>query len=237
MFEVRNLEFSYPGKEVLKDVSLVVSPGEIVAVVGANGAGKTALMRCLATVAMPSRGRVLHDGVDACIHSRRYRRQLGYLPETPALYEDMSVKRFLIYRAELKGEPSRRIRRRITEAADVCRLSDAILRRKINLLSAGERKRVALADAVLLRPRLLLLDDYLGGLDHELRESAGSILSEVASFSSVIVTGHEIDDFARWCTRFLILRDGKIAASVDTAGAQPEQIVARVAALLKGVKA
>ena len=115
MFEVRNIAFSY-ARPVLRDVSFVVSPGETVAVLGANGAGKTTLFRILATLAVPDAGRVISDGQDAFAAPIRYRRQLGYLPERTALYEDMTVKDYLSYRASLKGEPSRRIRRRIGEA-------------------------------------------------------------------------------------------------------------------------
>ena len=115
MLDVRNLAFSYVRKTVLRDVSFVVSPGEIVSVVGANGAGKTTLLRILATLAVPDSGNVLADGTDAFARPLRYRRQLGYLPENPALYDDMTVKEYLNYRARLKGEPSKRVRRRQTQ--------------------------------------------------------------------------------------------------------------------------
>ena len=95
------------------------------------------------------------------------------------------------------------------------------------------RKRVALADAMLLRPRVLLLDDFLSGLDFDMRQTAGEILSNAAAFSSVVVTGHELWDFAKWTTRFLILRDGVIASKVDTAGLDSETLRERVETLLQ----
>lgn len=233
MLEVRNIAFSYRQDPVLKDVSFVVSPGEVVSVVGGNGAGKTTLLRILATLAVPESGQVLADGIDAFAHPLRYRRQLGFLPENPRPYDDMTVKEYLIYRAFLKGEPSKRVRRRVTEAAEMCRVTD-VLKASVGRLSNGMRKRVALADAILLRPRVLLLDDFLAGLDTSMRDEAGEILSEAAAFSAVIVTGHELADFARWTTRFLVLRDGAISASVATAGADPEDSEARVRAELAG---
>lgn len=232
MFEVRSIAFSYARRAVLRDVSLVASPGEIVSVIGANGAGKTTLLRVLATLAVPESGAVLVDGQDAFSRPLRYRRQIGYLSERPALYDEMTVRDYLVYRALLKGEMKKRIRRRIGEASELCRVSD-LFGVSIRRLSLGQKKRVALADAVLLRPRVLLLDDFLAGLDLSMREAAGPILSSVAAFSSVIVTGHELADFARWSTRILVLRDGVVSADLPAAGAEPAVLAARAAAALK----
>lgn len=233
MLDVRNIAFSYRRQPVLRDVSFVVSPGETVCVVGANGAGKTTLLRVLATLAVPDSGLVLSDGRNAFAHPFEYRRQLGYLPEIVSLYDDMTVKEYLVYRARLKGEPSKRIRRRVGEAADMCRVSD-IMQRPIRWLSAGLKKRVALADALLLRPRVLLLDDFLAGLDAEMRDAAGAVLSEAAAFSSVIVTGHEVEDLAKWTTRFLVLRNGVVSATVGSSGLEPSAVKERVMSVLRG---
>lgn len=233
MFEVRNLAFSYHQKDVLKDVSFVTSPGEVVSIVGGNGAGKTTLLRVLSTLAIPDSGLVLSDGLNAFENPLRYRRQLGYLPENPALYEDLRVRDYLVYRASLKGEPSKRVRRRVNEAIEMCRIS-SIERMLIRNLSNGLKRRVALADAILLRPRVLLLDDFLAGLDSSLRETAGEILSEAAAFSAVIVTGHELADFVRWTTRFLVLRDGAISSVIASAGVDPVELESRVRSALRG---
>lgn len=236
MLEIRDIGFSYGRRPVLKGVSFDVAPGEVVAVVGANGAGKTTLLDILATIALPSSGRFSAEGRDPSVHPLEYRRLLGHLPERVALEEDMTVRDYLVYRAELKGEPSRRIRRRVGEAVELCGLSDdtgCVIRN----LSAGRKKRVALADAVLLRPRVLLLDDLLAGFDGDFRAAAGGILSAAAAYSCTVVTGHEIADFARFVTRFVILRDGAVAATVDAAGADPVRVRARVDSVLAGGEA
>ena len=98
----------------------------------------------------------------------------------------------------------------------------------------SEANRVALADALLLRPRVLLLDDFLSGLDSEMRDAAGSVLSVAAAFSSVIATGHELDDLAKWTTRFLVLGDGVISSSVPAAGVDKAVLRGRLSAALKG---
>ena len=233
MIEVRNLAFAYFREKVLRDVSFVVSPGETVSIVGANGTGKTTLLRVLATLAVPDSGTVMVDGQNALENPYRYRRQIGYLPEHVALYDDMSVKDYLKYRAMLKGEPARRVRRRVSEAVDMCQIGD-VLRTQIRTLSAGMRKRVALADALLLRPRVLLLDDFLAGLDFEMRHAAGEILSNAAAFSSVVVTGHELWDIAQWTTRFLVLRGGVITSKFETAGLDQDTLRDRVETALRG---
>ena len=233
MIEVRNLAFTYQSRPVLRDVSFVASPGEVVSIVGVNGAGKTTLLKILATLAIPDSGHVMLDGKDALARPLRYRRQIGYLPEVPAFYDEMTVKEYLRYRANLKGEPLKRVRRRVNEAAEMCQVADR-LRTPLKSLSLGLRKRVALADALLLRPRVLLLDDFLAGIDPAMRRVAGDILSSAAAFSSVIVTGHELDDFAKWSTRFLVLRDGVIAAEIDTAGVEAADLRARIDVALEG---
>ena len=233
MLEVRNIAFSYGQKKVLRDVSFVASPGEVVTIVGANGAGKTTLMRILATLQLPDSGTVMMDGVDALARPLRYRRQLGYLPERIALYDDMTVKEYLRYRALLKGEPAKRVRRRVSESIELCQIGD-ILRERIGVLSAGQRKRVAIADAMILRPRVLLLDDFLSGLDGALRATTGSLLSSAVAFSSVIVTGHELEDLAKWTTRFLVLHDGVLSASIEAAGQDLPALRERLDAAMEG---
>ena len=233
MFEVRNIAFSYSRRKVLRDVSFMVSPGETVCIVGDNGAGKTTLLKILATLMPPEAGLVLNDGQDALAEPLKYRRQMGYMGETPALYEEMTVKKYLQYRAALKGESEKRIRRRVGEAAEICQIAK-LLSTPIRRLSFGYKKRLALADAMLLRPRVLLLDDFLAGLDSGMRESSSNIISTVAAFASVIVTAHEIADAAKWTTRFLVLSNGVISSVVPAAGVDPQIILQRVDAAIKG---
>ena len=233
MLEARDIAFAYGKTPILRGVSFVASPGEIVSVVGANGAGKTTLMRILSTLATSDAGSVLLDGKDITAKPIVYRRHVGYLPERIALYDDMSARDYLVYRAKLKGEPSKRIRRRLSEASEICGLS-AILSRRIGGLSAGQKKRVAFADAIMLRPRILLLDDLLSGLDVEMRKAMGGILSSMAAFASVVATGHEIYDLAKWTTRFLVLRGGVVSAAIPAAGADTAALAARVENALAG---
>ena len=165
MFDVQHISFSWGRKPLLEDVSFSLAPGETAVLAGANGAGKTTLLKILAGVCLPSSGRVLVDGIDAFRQALRFRRMLGYLPEAACADPDLRVRKYLRYRANLRGEMTKKIRHRVAEAMELCGL-EPYADVPVGTLSFGLRKRVALADAVLLRPRFLLLDDLLAGLDH-----------------------------------------------------------------------
>ena len=210
MFEVRNISFSRRGSDILSGVTFSVPVGEVVAVTGANGAGKTTLLKTLAGIWMPSSGTAVVDGTDMLIEPIRYRRRLGWLGETAPVDEDITVRSYLKYRARLKGEQNRKIRHRVREALAVCGL-EALADVLVGHLSRGQRKRVALAEAVLLRPRLLLLDDVFAGLDADMRQAVAAMIASFLPFASVVVSGHETDWFAQIGARILELKDGRVA--------------------------
>ena len=217
MLEVKHISFSWGRTPILNDVSFTVAPGETVALAGANGAGKTTLLRILAGACLPSAGTVVGDAADMLLTPLRYRRQIGYLPESAAVEPGMTVKEYLKYRANLKGEMPKKIRHRVLEAMELCGLS-ARADAWVESLSQGLRKRVALADAILLRPRFLFLDDLLAGLDAETRASVGRILKSVSSFAATVVSGHELDEMETFSTRFIVLKDGRLLGAKTAAG-------------------
>jgi ABC-2 type transport system ATP-binding protein len=209
MFEVRNIVFSRGGSEILSGVTFSVATGEVVAVVGANGAGKTTLLKILAGIWLPTGGTAVVDGVDIVEEPIRHRRRLGWLGETAPAEDDMTVKAYLKYRARLKGEQSRKIRHRVREAMAVCSL-EQFADQRIGTLSHGQRKRVAIAEAMLLRPRMLLLDDLFAGIDETTRSSVAEVITSMRSFATVIIAGHERDWFERIGARIVELKDGRV---------------------------
>jgi ABC-2 type transport system ATP-binding protein len=196
MIEIRQLSFAWSSDPILDDISMSVGPGNPVAVTGANGSGKSTLLRVVAGLSVPVSGTVLADGIDIFTNPLRYRRGLGYLPESAPVENGMTVAGYLNYRARLKGEQVRKIRHRVEETIDVCSLA-AYADTRIGLLSRGLAKRVALAEVFLLRPRYVVLDDPFAGLDAKSREAVTKAISGFASFASVIVAGHEIDAFEK----------------------------------------
>jgi ABC-2 type transport system ATP-binding protein len=225
MLEVDHITFSYGSRKALDDVTFDVAPGEIVAVTGANGAGKTTLMKLLACRLMQDAGRVRLHGIDPLERPVRYRRAIGYLSEHCPLYSEMTVEEYLVYRVRLKGERALRVRRRVSEALATCGLVEAG-RTRIRLLSHGFRKRVGLADALITHPKLLLLDDLLAGLDRPQRAKCAEALSAASSRAAVIVTGHELDELTDWCTRFVVLHKGRVAATLRTGAYNRTELLA-----------
>ena len=187
-----------------------MSSGEVYAFTGVNGAGKTTLLKILAGIWMPSSGTAAFDGIDMLAEPVRYRRHLGWLGEAAPADDDLTVKAYLKYRAKLKGEQSRKIPHRVREAMSLCGLED-VSGVVIGKLSRGQRKRVALADAVLLRPRLLLLDDVFAGLDDSSREAVVSMISSFSVFAAIIVSGHETGWFGRLGAKIAELREGALS--------------------------
>jgi ABC-2 type transport system ATP-binding protein len=210
MFEVSNIRFARGGRNILSGVTFSVASGEVVALTGVNGAGKTTLLKILAGIWMPSSGTAVFDGVDMLSEPVRHRRHLGWLGESAPADDDLTVKSYLRYRARLKGEQSRKIPHRVREAMSVCGL-EAVGDSVIGALSRGLRKRVALAEAILLRPRLLLLDDVFAGLDNDSREAVAAMVSSFGSFATVIVSGHEMDWFDRIGAKVVKLNGGMVS--------------------------
>ena len=210
MFEVRNIFFAKSGVDILSGTTFSVAPGEVLAVTGANGAGKTTLLKILAGIWLPTSGTVIADGVDLIEEPIRYRRRLGWLGESAPAEDDLAVKDYLKYRARLKGEQARKIRHRVSEALSTCAM-EQLANVAVGHLSRGQRKRVAIAEAALLRPRLLLLDDLFAGLDEASRESVAKMIVSFRSFASVIVSGHEAEWFGRIGARVVELKGGRIA--------------------------
>lgn len=209
MLKVDNISFSYGRELVLKGVTFDVAPGEIVGLVGANGSGKTTLLRVLACLMMQDSGNIVLEGTNPLLRPVRYRRGIGYLSEQMPLYPEMTVEEYLVYRVKLKGERRMRIRRRINEVVSLCDLEE-VRRKRIGKLSYGNCKRVSLADALLMRPKALLLDDPLAGLDPAFRRKMAAVLTAVSVRSMIVLSGHELHDMAQWCTRFVVLSSGEV---------------------------
>ncbi len=221
MLEVRDIAFAYSRRSLLNGVSFSVASGEMVALVGANGAGKSTLMRILAALLQPSAGTVLADRTDIFRAPLKYRRILGYLPELAPVEPGFTVKGYLKFRSQLKGEQSRKIRHRVSEALEACALEN-IAEEPVGRLSQGQRRRLALADAILLRPRFIVADDIFAGVDPAAREDLARSLGGFLQFASVICSGHELEALGRLTQRFLVLREGRIKEVKGAAAARAE---------------
>ncbi len=217
MLEVKEVTFEYTPGRGLREASLSVAPGEIVGVVGGNGAGKSTLLGLIAAALVPQEGTVVLSQTDLAGRTRRwhsdrgiaYRRRVGYLTELAPVYEEMTVGRYLRFRAKLRGEHFLRIRRRVAEALERCGLATS---RKVPIrqLSLGMRRRVALAEALLTLPTLLVLDDPFAGIDAVLRAELSKVIQDVSAHAHVFISGHDPLMLEACCTRFVLLHEGQI---------------------------
>jgi ABC-2 type transport system ATP-binding protein len=210
---IRALELTrrFAGLLALDGVSFEARPGEVLGFLGPNGAGKTTTMRILTGYLAPSSGRVEVCGLDVARDSRAARARIGYLPESVPLYGEMRVDEYLRYRAALKGVPPRARGPRLDEVT--ARVGIAGERRRvIGQLSKGYRQRVGLADALLHRPEVLILDEPTDGLDPNQRRDVLDLIAELGRERTVILSTHILPEVEHVCGRVVILDRGRVIA-------------------------
>ncbi len=222
MIQVEHLTKRYGSRMAVDDLCFSVGNGEVVGFLGPNGAGKSTTMRILACFIPPTGGRVTIDGLDVVADSLEVRRRIGYMPENAPLYQDMRVCEYLRYRAGLKGVAARRRSARIDEVVNQCGLFEAVAR-IVGQLSKGYRQRVALADALLNEPSVLILDEPSIGLDPNQIREFRALIRGLAKRHTVLLSSHILPEVESTCERVLIINRGRIVAS-DT----PEQLAERM---------
>lgn len=215
MISVSHLTRTFPGVIALDNVSFEVEPGEIVGLLGPNGAGKTTAMRILAGFLPASGGQVKVAGHDVFTESILVRGKIGYLPENCPLYGEMRVDEYLHFRASLKGLRGTQKERRVRDAKDQCGLSDAG-RRMIGHLSKGFRQRIGLADCLLARPPLIILDEPTIGLDPAQVRQVRELIRGLGGRHTVLLSTHILSEVEMTCDRVLIMSHGRIVASEKT---------------------
>lgn len=216
MIEVSHLSKSYGPIEALRDVSFSVGAGEIVGLLGPNGAGKTTLIKILTGYLHPDWGTVRVNGLDVLTHPREVQAQVGYLPETAPLYPELTVQEYLLMMAELRGIPPAQQAARISAAVYATALQNH-LTRPIGQLSKGYRQRVGLAQAILHRPRLLILDEPTVGLDPTQIVEVRQLIRRLARHSTILFSTHILSEVEAVCDRVLILINGEIRADARLA--------------------
>ena len=211
MIKVDQLANRYSGHTALDSVSFEVGRGEIVGFLGPNGAGKTTTLRILTNYLPPSSGSAQIDGLDVFKNSLEVRKRIGYMPENVPLYNDMRVKEYLRFRGALKGLKGKALRIGVGEAMDRTSLHE-VRRKMIGTLSKGFRQRVGLADALVNRPPLLILDEPTNGLDpNQIREVRG-LIKELGGDHTVLISTHILPEVEMTCGRVIIINQGKIQA-------------------------
>jgi ABC-2 type transport system ATP-binding protein len=212
MIEVSNLTKTYPGVVAVDDLSFTIEKGQIVGFLGPNGAGKSTTMRILTCFIAPTSGSAKLAGFDVLENSMEVRRRVGYLPESNALYSEMRVEEYLLFRARLRNLPAKERSVRVGEVLEKVRLADR-RRSIIAHLSKGLRQRVGLADAILHRPEIVILDEPTIGLDPTQVREVRDLIRGLGQAHTVLFSSHILSEVEKICSRVLILSRGKLAAS------------------------
>jgi gliding motility-associated transport system ATP-binding protein len=214
LIEVEHLTKSYGQARAVNDISFQVERGEILGFLGPNGAGKTTTMRVLTGYLPATSGTARIAGYDVFEQSMEVRKRIGYLPETPPLYPDMSVGDYLAFVARIKGVPAGDIGRRLEEAMRMANILDKRYE-LIKRLSRGYKQRVGIAQAIVHNPDVVILDEPTVGLDPNQIKEVRHLIKGLAGEHTIILSTHILPEVEMTCDRVVIINKGRIAA-VDT---------------------
>ena len=222
MITVQHITKRYGSHVAIEDVTFDVKQGEILGFLGPNGAGKTTTMRIITCFMPPSSGRVEVAGFDCLEHPQEVKKRIGYLPETPPLYQEMTVTEYLRFVAELKRLPTSRIHGRMAQVIEQLGLGE-VSHRVISHLSKGFRQRVGLAQALIHDPPVLILDEPTVGLDPKQIIEIRELIRSLAGSHTIILSTHLLSEATTICDRVVIIHRGHIVAE-DT----PTQLSSRL---------
>jgi ABC-2 type transport system ATP-binding protein len=210
IIEVSGLTFDYPGFRALNHVTFSIAPGTVTALVGPNGAGKTTLLRCIAALETPLSGTVRVAGIDVHEFPREVHRLMGYLSDSFGLYSDLTVAQGLFYAARSQGLAPKAVDEAVQTTARRMGLGDK-LSHMASTLSRGQRQRLAIGQAIIHAPQVLLLDEPASGLDPEARSALADVfLALKAQGMSLLVSSHILAELDAYCTHMLALNNGQV---------------------------
>jgi ABC-2 type transport system ATP-binding protein len=224
MIHVENLSKYFGPVLAVNNVSFQVEKNEIVGLLGNNGAGKTTIMRILTTYLPASSGIARVSGFDVMTQSMEVRQCIGYLPESIPLYPEMRVEEYLAYRAKLKGVDRRQRAARIGYCLERCKVAE-VRRRLAGTLSKGYRQRVGLADAMIGDPPLLILDEPTDGLDPGQKAETLSMLRELGSDHTIMLSSHMLSEVESLVQRVLIIRRGRLGLAKKLSELETDDVI------------
>lgn len=212
MIEVKNLVKYYGRHRVVDDLSFVVGTGKVVGFLGPNGAGKSTTMNMITGYIMPTSGKVLIDGIDMGQKPERAKAKIGYLPEIPPLYQDLRVREYLVFTAELKKMGRKRrdaVVRDVMEKTGILDVSERLIRH----LSKGYRQRVGLAGALVGNPDILILDEPTVGLDPGQIMEMRELIRNLSKDHTVLLSSHIMQEISAVCDEIIIINKGRMMAA------------------------
>lgn len=224
MIELRHVTKRFSAVTAVNDLSFQAPAGQIIGLLGQNGAGKTTTLNMLTGFFPPSSGQVLVQGQDMLLHPRECKRQIGYLPEQPPLYDEMTVQDYLLFVSTLREVLARSARQHVEEIATLCGLKD-MLGRRIGTLSKGYRQRVGFAQALCGNPPVLVLDEPTVGLDPRQVVEIRELMRTLGRQHTILFSSHLLSEVQQLCSRVLILHRGRLIRDVDLSADRQEAVV------------
>ena len=236
MIEVRGLTRYYETTKAIEDLTFSIASNEIVGFLGLNGAGKTTTLKILAGLLLPTSGEVRLDGQDLLTAPLEVRKRIGFLPEEPPLYTEMSVRDFLVHVGLLRGLTREEAESAIPSVAERTSITE-VLDQVIGTLSHGYRKRVGIAQAIVHHPSLVILDEPIAGLDPVQIVEMREMIVALRSTCTVLVSSHILSEVSQTCDRLLILKDGRLVGQGTEAElASRARGLARVLLTVRGTR-
>jgi ABC-2 type transport system ATP-binding protein len=211
MITVEGLTKYYGERAAIRDLSFSIDRGEVIGFLGLNGAGKSTTLRVLGCVLLPTSGRVTIGGVDVVKDPEALKRRIGFLPDVPPLYDEMTVRGYLAFVAALKGVPPGDVAARVDEVMGKTGLG-AHEGAVIASLSHGFRQRVGVAQALVHKPDLLILDEPTGGLDPVQIKEMRELIRALKGDHTVLVSSHILSEISQICDRYLVIQAGELIA-------------------------
>lgn len=205
MIQLENISKNYGSQPALSDISFCMQKGEIIGLLGVNGAGKSTLMKILSGIIIPDKGNITFWNEAFSPNSLDIKRQIGYLSEDNPLYEDMYVREYLEYVAGIYKSG----KENVLKVIELTGLQDEY-KKKVQVLSKGNRQRVGIAQALIHNPRFLILDEATSGLDPNQRESLNNLFIELSKDKIILFSTHILQDVKDICSRLILLDRGKL---------------------------
>lgn len=212
ILKTEQLSHKYAGNWAIRDINIEIPGPGITGLLGANGAGKSTTMNIICGTLTPSEGKVFIDGIHLQQNPIAAKKSIGFLPQTPPLYSDLSVDEYLTFCAEIRLIPEGRIREAVAEVKEKCNVSH-VSSRLIKNLSGGYRQRVGIAQAIIHKPKLVVLDEPTNGLDPNQLLEVRKLIREIAEDHAVLFSSHILSEISLLCQNIIMIDGGRIVFS------------------------